>query len=296
MRFSSSLIIPLTALSVAANAQPPRPNLIGTWRVVDFCNVDSPGDTTYSLGRTPVGYFIYDPHGNLTIQAMRTPRAGAFAKDSVPLSGMLELRNSYFGYFGTYTITSDSTVVHHVTGGTIPSYVGTDQLRDYRMRGDTLSIGVGDILSCRRLIRVRSPREGEAPAAAPNGTDQAALAQAAEHFLTVFDNLEWEPFAAAWSASPSVFFPFADTPERVEGAAAAARFNAFFNEMRAARPGPPYLRLNPQELRAEVIGSTGLVTFMLGRSPGGVGRRTLLFVREGGQWKLAHLHASNAAP
>jgi hypothetical protein len=258
--------------------------------------VDTPGDTTYSLGRKPVGFFIYDPHGNLTIQAMRTPRSGAFANDSVPFSGMLELRNSYFGYFGTYTITSDTTVVHHVTGGTIPSYVGTDQPRDYRIRGDTLSIGVGDILSCRRLIRVRLPREVGAAAAARNDTDHAALVQAAEQFLKVFDNLEWEPFAAAWSASPSVFFPFADTPERVEGAAAAARFQTFFKEMRAARPGPPYLRLNPQELRAEVMGSTGLVTFTLARSPGSIGRRTLLFVREGGQWKLAHLHASNAAP
>jgi hypothetical protein len=46
-------------------------------------------------------------------------------------------------------------VVHHVTGGTIPSYIGTDQLRDSRIRGDTLSIGTGGLRSCRRLIRVR---------------------------------------------------------------------------------------------------------------------------------------------
>ena len=296
LRLTRALIVTLTALSVDAHAQTPRPSLVGTWRVVNFCNVDTPGDTTYTLGRQPIGYFIYDPNGNLSIQAMRTPISGAFAKDSVPFSGMAELRNSYFGYFGTYTITSDSTVVHHVTGGTIPSYIGTDQLRDYRIRGDTLSIGVGEIRSCRRLIRVRSPRETAAAAAARYGTDRAALVQAAEHFLKVFDNLDWEPFAATWSASPSVFFPFTDTPERVEGPAVAARFQSFFKEMRAARPGPPYLRLNPQELRAEVVGSTGLVTFMLGRSPGGVGRRTLVFVREGGQWKLAHLHASNTAP
>lgn len=46
------------------------------------------------------------------------------------------------------------------------------------------------------------------------------------------------------------------------------------------------------QLRAEVMGSTGLVTFTLGRPPGNIGRRSLLFVREGGEWKLAHLHAS----
>lgn len=146
-----ALILPIGALA----AQQPASGLVGTWRVVEFCNVDRPGDTTYSLGKTPIGLFIYDAAGNLMIQAMRTPHAGPFAADSVPLAGMAELRTSYFGYFGTYTITSDSTVVHHVAGGTIPAYVGTDQLRDYRIRGDTLSIGVGALPACRRLIRVR---------------------------------------------------------------------------------------------------------------------------------------------
>ena len=77
------------------------------------------------------------------------------------------------------------------------------------------------------------------------------------------------------------------------------KHRAFFDEVRATREGPPYLRLQPQNLRAEVMGSTGLVTFMLGRSPGAIGRRTLLFVRESGRWKLAHMHVSNteaAAP
>lgn len=130
----------------------------------------------------------------------------------------------------------------------------------------------------------------------PNGGNHAELVQAAEHFLRAFDNMEWEPFHAAWSASPSAFFPFRDTPERVDGAAVATRFRTFFDEIKATREGPPYLRLSPVNLRAEVMGATGLVTFMLGRPPGTIGRRTLLFVREGDQWKLAHLHASNMEP
>lgn len=145
----------------------------------------------------------------------------------------------------------------------------------------------------------QQPRAHVPIAPASPSRDHAELVQAAEHFLSVFDNMEWEPFRAAWASSPSVFFPFRDTPERVEGAAVASRFRVFFDEVRGAREGPPYLRLQPQQLRAEVMGSTGLVTFMLGRSPGAVGRRTLLFVREDGRWKLAHMHASNteaAAP
>lgn len=134
---------------------------------------------------------------------------------------------------------------------------------------------------------------GASPDAAQSAGKQAALVAAAEHFLRVFDNLEFEPFEAAWSSSRSVFFPFRDTPERVEGAAVGERFRSFFAEVRSTRPGPPFLHLQPRELRVEVVGDAGLVTFMLGRAPGDVSRRTLLFVRERGAWKLRHMHASN---
>jgi hypothetical protein len=137
-------------------AQGPASRLVGTWRLVEFCNVDSPGDTTYSLGRGPIGFFVYDAAGNLSIQAMRAMPARFFTQDSVPFGGMAELRTSYFGYFGSYTITSDSTVVHHVRGGTIPSYNGTDQRRNFRLRGDTLSISGDEPWSCRKLVRERS--------------------------------------------------------------------------------------------------------------------------------------------
>jgi len=122
--------------------------------------------------------------------------------------------------------------------------------------------------------------------------DQASLITAAENFLRSFDNMDWEPFRASWSRNPTVFFPFADTPERVDGKAVEARFRTFFADVRSRRPGPPYLHLSPRDLRAETLGSAGVVTFTLGRRPGDIGRRTLLFVLENGEWKLAHLHAS----
>jgi hypothetical protein len=155
MRTVLQAAITLVLAAGALSAQQSPARLVGTWRVVEFCDVSTAGDTTYPLGRQPIGFFIYDPAGTLMIQAMRTPHAGAFASDSLPLRGMAELGESYFGYFGRYTVTSDSTVIHHVTGGTLPSYVGTDQRRNYRIRGDTLSIGGRAAPSCRRLVRVR---------------------------------------------------------------------------------------------------------------------------------------------
>ena len=133
------------------------------------------------------------------------------------------------------------------------------------------------------------------PTLSAGADDSAGIKAAAEYFLRVFDDLDWEPFREAWASDPTVFFPFDDTPKRVTGRAEVlARFQHFFTEVRARTPGPPYLHLVPRELRVERFGSAGLVTFMLGAPPGRVSRRTLLFVLEGGHWKLVHLHASMA--
>jgi hypothetical protein len=129
-------------------------SLVGTWRVVRFCDRDSAGVMGEPLGPKPIGYFIYTTTGQLSIHAMRTPPTGPVAGDSVRLRNLAGLRPYYFSYFGTYTITSDTTVIHHVQGGTFPDYIGTDQQRDYRIRGDTLSIGA-PLFLCRVLIRVR---------------------------------------------------------------------------------------------------------------------------------------------
>jgi len=146
---SCSLISGLTTLE----AQSRSSALIGTWQVRSYCDEDSAGAVTHPMGPRPTGYFIYTATGQLSIHAMRTPPAGPVAGDSVRLGTLAELRPYYFSYFGTYTITSDSTVIHHVEGGTFPEYIGTDQRRAYRISRDTLHIG-GQAFACRVLIRV----------------------------------------------------------------------------------------------------------------------------------------------
>jgi Lipocalin-like domain len=129
-------------------------SLVGTWRVVQYCDRDSTGAMVHPLGPNPTGLFVYTPTGELSIQAMRTPPSGPLAGEPVHLNSLSGLRPFYFGYFGTYSVLSDSTVVHHVTGGTFPDYIGTDQPRRYVIRGDTLSIGA-PLFLCRVLIRAK---------------------------------------------------------------------------------------------------------------------------------------------
>jgi ketosteroid isomerase-like protein len=134
----------------------------------------------------------------------------------------------------------------------------------------------------------------------PHDEVVAGVREATERFLRALDHLDWEPFRASWASEPTVFLPFGDTPERLAGREAVeARWRRFFDEARAGGSGPPYLNLKPRDIRTERHGEVGLVTFTLELTVGGrqlpLQRRTLLFIREGGAWKLAHMHASGAS-
>ncbi len=145
------------ATADARRSQLSDPSLVGVWRVVKFCRDDPTGRLYDPYGPNPTGLFVYAPGGELSIQMMSTPPVGPFAAgDDRPTDAeRRQLFDSYLGYYGRYTITSDSTVVHHVVGGTIPSYTGTDQARVYRIRGDTLTIGGNRVTwPCRVLLRV----------------------------------------------------------------------------------------------------------------------------------------------
>jgi hypothetical protein len=42
-------------------------NLIGTWRVVEFADLDKAGKWVYWFGEHPKGYFVYDATGHVHI-------------------------------------------------------------------------------------------------------------------------------------------------------------------------------------------------------------------------------------
>ncbi len=128
--------------------------------------------------------------------------------------------------------------------------------------------------------------------------DSVAAHRAAIGFLAAFDSLQWDPFLSYVADDVTMFFPFVDSPSRADGRTAfAARFRPFFDDGRAARvragsPNPPFLHLDPRDLKVQMAGEVAVVTFHLGaQSPA---RRSLIFQHTGGQWKLIHWHASPA--
>ena len=127
--------------------------------------------------------------------------------------------------------------------------------------------------------------------------DSAAVAETTAAFLQAFDSLDWTGFVAHLSDSVDAYWPRGDTPERLrDRAAVEGRFRTFFDQVRASRPGPPYLHLAVSDLSIRILGDVGLVTFELSDVPDTLGRRTLVFRRDPTGWRIVHLHASNLPP
>ena len=52
--------------------------MIGTWRVVEFADLDKDGKWQYRFGEHPRGYFVYDVTGHVHIQIMKVPALPPF--------------------------------------------------------------------------------------------------------------------------------------------------------------------------------------------------------------------------
>lgn len=132
--------------------------------------------------------------------------------------------------------------------------------------------------------------------------------RAALEFLEAFDNLDWDKFRRAIAVDATMFMPFPHMARRLNGKdEILSAFRAFFDEVRqkadgvpgSARglaghgtSGPPYLKLQPADMKVQLIDNVAIVTFHL-TSDATLSRRTIVFHRRNGRWLVAHWHASN---
>ncbi len=127
-----------------AATQPKK--LIGTWKLVEFANLDSTTSTwTYHpYGKNPKGYFTYTNSGivNINISSDTPLKISQDSAKNYNINLLNWTSNFSVGYFGTYTVDFNKSIVtHHVKGGSLPWYIDTDQQRPFILKGDTLIIG-----------------------------------------------------------------------------------------------------------------------------------------------------------
>jgi ketosteroid isomerase-like protein len=119
--------------------------------------------------------------------------------------------------------------------------------------------------------------------------------KAVDAFIEAFNNLDWERFRLGFTDDATVFFPFPQVPRRANGRAEVeAVFKRFFDEGRKRKSGPPYLNIEPKDVKIQRLKDAAIVTFHL-EGADAVGRRTVVFQKQGDKWLIAHLSASSMA-
>lgn len=118
--------------------------LIGTWKLIEFSDLDTiTGQWKYDYGKHPKGYFTYTKSGivNLNISVDTILAITEDSAKNYNVNLLKWLYNNSFGYFGTYSVDNKKSIVtHHVTGGSLPWFIDTDQPRPFILKGDTLII------------------------------------------------------------------------------------------------------------------------------------------------------------
>ena len=123
----------LSLFSMDALAQTPATEanlLLGTWTLEsqDTRRADTGEPIAAETSDEFSGVLVYDASGSMAVQIDRR----AWNPD-----------RPYTAYFGTYTVdATEGVVFHHVQAGTVASYTGTDQRREFELRdsGNTLVI------------------------------------------------------------------------------------------------------------------------------------------------------------
>lgn len=103
--------------------------LVGTWRLIEYSDYDSVSKRwTHPYGAHPKGFFTYTHSGIINLNGsaekpLTIPPDSEYVKP-ITLGAVLD---NAWGYFGTYSVDSiNSVVTHHVKGGSVISYIGTD--------------------------------------------------------------------------------------------------------------------------------------------------------------------------
>jgi hypothetical protein len=104
--------------------------LVGTWKLVQFYIEFADGrERVERLGENPVGYLVFTEERLITLMTARDRTTDASAG---------ELLDSMIAYSGRYRLQGDDCFITTVDGAWQPAWIGTEQVRFFKMDGEML--------------------------------------------------------------------------------------------------------------------------------------------------------------
>jgi hypothetical protein len=116
-------------------------HLLGAWKFLSMKATRPNCEVIHPYGENLYGMLVYTASGHMSFLGMRRDRQ-QFASDD-PFEGTPKEIQAAFeefdAYCGTYEVDEKKrTVTHHVEGSRLPGWVGTDQVRHFRLSGNRL--------------------------------------------------------------------------------------------------------------------------------------------------------------
>jgi Lipocalin-like domain len=130
----AGLTLLLFSMSGFADGNP----LIGTWKLKSYVMTTTTAERSTPFGEHPSGYLSYSPDGRM--HAIGTADGRIMPHDIAATDEeRAKLHRTMFAYAGTYSV-EPGKVIHHVDISWNQVWNGTDQVRFYKLIGDTLTI------------------------------------------------------------------------------------------------------------------------------------------------------------
>jgi len=128
---------------------------------------------------------------------------------------------------------------------------------------------------------------------AHSGNPETEVRQTLSQFVQAFDNLDWDRFTAFFSNDATMFQPRRFRRRAENRSEIESQFRQVFKTIRGTQTRPPYMDLQPRDLRIQMLGkNVALVTFHLDDRPALLNRRTIVWQHFKTGWKIVHIHAS----
>lgn len=122
-----------------------RAAVIGAWRLVSFkATAVDRGDVVEPYGARPRGMLVYTADGAMSAQIMRPDRPQfqqARLEEGQP-EELVAAAVGYMAYGGTWEVSGESLVVHHVEISLFPNWVGATLSRIATWDGDRLDLNL----------------------------------------------------------------------------------------------------------------------------------------------------------
>ena len=138
-----SLIATVAFAISSAHAQAPAANpFVGTWKLIAADKILPDGTRVVDYGAEPHGLAIFTADGHYMLDVFRDVRTKFAAKDREKgtFEEYKEAQLSSSCSFGTYSVdTAAGKVTYHIDRSTYPNNDDTTVVRDYELKGETLS-------------------------------------------------------------------------------------------------------------------------------------------------------------